>query len=63
MTLETNRLLTIPQAAEALTLRPKTVRAWIAARRIACIRLGSSIRIPSSEISRLIGEGTIPARQ
>ena len=63
MTLETAKLLTVPQAAEALTLRPKTLRAWIAARRIACVRLGSSIRIPESEIARLIGDGTIPARR
>jgi excisionase family DNA binding protein len=62
MTLETKKLLTVPQAAEALTLKPKTVRAWIAARRIACVRLGSAVRIPTSEITRLIGDGTIPAR-
>jgi excisionase family DNA binding protein len=62
MASENMKLLTVPQAAEALTLRPKTVRAWIAARRIACVRLGSAVRIPASEIVRLIEGGTIPSR-
>lgn len=62
MTLATPKLLSVPQAAEALALRPKTVRAWIAARRIACVRLGSAVRIPASEIARLIEDGTMPMR-
>jgi excisionase family DNA binding protein len=55
-------LLTVDQAAIALTLKPKTIRAWIAARRIGYIRIGErAIRIPLSEINRMIEEGTIPA--
>jgi excisionase family DNA binding protein len=57
------RLLAIPEAAEALSLRPKTIRAWIAARRIGCVRLGSAIRVPVSEVERLINRGTIPAKE
>jgi excisionase family DNA binding protein len=63
MTPETTKLLTVPQAAEALSLRPKTVRAWIAARRLAIVRLGGAIRIPAGEIDRLIEDGRIPARE
>jgi excisionase family DNA binding protein len=62
MTLDAAKLLTVPQAAAALALKPKTIRAWIAARRIGCIRLGGAVRIPASEITRLIEDGTIPAR-
>jgi excisionase family DNA binding protein len=62
MALGNTKLLTVPQAAEALTLKPKTIRAWVAARRIVCVRLGSALRIPASEISRLIEEGTTPTR-
>jgi excisionase family DNA binding protein len=61
MTVKIHNLLTIPEAAEALSLKPKTVRAWIGARRIGCVRLGGAVRVPASEIARLIDEGTIPA--
>jgi excisionase family DNA binding protein len=63
MTLDTTKLLTVPQAATALALKPKTIRSWIAARRIGCVRLGSAVRVPVSEVARLIEGGTIPARQ
>ena len=54
-------LLTIPEAAEALSLRPKTIRAWIGARRIGCVRLGRAVRVPAAEVGRLIQEGSVPA--
>jgi excisionase family DNA binding protein len=54
-------LLTIPQAAEALSLKPKTIRAWIGTRRIGCVRLGGAVRVPATEVTRLIEEGSIPA--
>ena len=60
---QTDRLLTVPEAAEALALKTKTIRAWIAVRRIGCVRLGSAVRVPVSEVERLIEGGTIPARQ
>jgi excisionase family DNA binding protein len=52
----------VDEAAAALTLKPKTIRAWIASRRIGYVRIGGrAIRIPVAEINRLIEEGTIPA--
>lgn len=55
-------LLTVDEAAAELTLKPKTIRAWIASRRIGHVRLGKrAIRIHINEINRLIDEGTIPA--
>ena len=64
---ETSRLaeggmLTVPQAADRLGLRPSTMRAWIAARRIAFVRLGRAIRIPAREVERLLTDGYVPAR-
>lgn len=44
---QTDRLLTVPEAAEALALKTKTIRAWIAVRRIGCVRLGSAVRVQS----------------
>lgn len=55
-------LLTVDEAAAALTLKPKTIRVWIASRRISYVRLGErAIRIPVSEINRLLEEGLVPA--
>lgn len=56
------KLLTVDEAAAALTLKPKTIRAWIASRRIGYVRIGArAVRIPLKEIDRLVEEGTIPA--
>lgn len=59
-----SRPRTVREAADELSLSVHTVRAWIASRRIAHVRLGRrAIRIPHSEISRLIEVGTVPARR
>jgi excisionase family DNA binding protein len=58
-----DKLLTVPQAAAALSLQSKTVRAWIGARRLGCVHLGGAVRVPSSEIERLIEAGSIPAKE
>jgi excisionase family DNA binding protein len=56
------KLLKVPDAAELLALSQKTVWQWIGERRIGVVRLGRAVRIPQSEIDRLINEGTTPAR-
>jgi excisionase family DNA binding protein len=55
------RLVSISDAAKELGLAPVTLRSWIAKRRIASVKLGRSIRIPSSELDRLVERGAIPA--
>jgi excisionase family DNA binding protein len=56
-------LLRVDDFAARLNIKPSTVRAWILRRRITKVRLGSrAVRIPASEVSRLISEGLIPAR-
>jgi excisionase family DNA binding protein len=55
------QLRTVEQAAEDLNLSVHTIRAWIARRKIACVRLGRAVRVPVTEIERLLDEGTIPA--
>jgi excisionase family DNA binding protein len=52
---------TVAEAAVELGLSVHTIRAWVTARRLAHIRLGRVIRIPASEIRRLIEENTVPA--
>jgi excisionase family DNA binding protein len=57
-----SKLLTITEAAEQLSVRPKTLRAWIGAKRVTVVRPGGwSIRIPTSEIERIVAEGTVAA--
>ena len=55
------RLRTVAEAAQEFGLSVHTVRAWVAARRIAHVRLGRAIRIPAEEIRRIIQENTVPA--
>lgn len=54
---------TISEAAEELGLSVHTVRAWIACRRLAHLRLGRAIRIPAAEIRRVIEKSTVPAAE
>lgn len=52
---------TVCEAAEELGLSVHTIRAWVANRRIAHLRLGRAIRIPAAEIRRVIEKSTVPA--
>jgi excisionase family DNA binding protein len=54
---------TVVEAARELGISPFTVRAWIQHRRIGFLRLGRSVRIPESEIQRLLRVGFVPAKQ
>jgi len=54
------QLRTVEQAADDLNVSIHTIRAWIARRKIACVRLGRAVRVPASEIDRLVKEGTVP---
>jgi excisionase family DNA binding protein len=57
-----SKLLTISEAAQELNMKSKTLRAWIAAKRVTVVRPGGwSIRIPASEVERIIAEGTVTA--
>ncbi len=54
---------TVAEAADELGLSVHTIRAWIASRRLAHIRLGRAIRIPADELRRVIEAGTVPAER
>jgi len=57
-----SKLLTISEAAQELNMKSKTLRAWIGAKRVTVVRPGGwSIRIPASEVERIIAEGTVTA--
>jgi len=54
-------LLTLDQAAARLGMRPVTLRMWASARKIARVKIGRVVRIPESEIAKIIERGLIPA--
>ncbi len=51
------RLLSPQQFADRLSISRWTVYAWIAEGRIKSVKLGRLVRIPDSEVSRLVQEG------
>lgn len=55
-------MLTVADCAERLGLKEPTIRLWIAQRKIAHVKLGRSVRVPESEVDRLIRQNTVPAR-
>jgi excisionase family DNA binding protein len=60
----TQHLLRVEEAADLLTVKPSTLRAWLQTRRIGKVRIGRrAVRIPTAEVERIIAEGTIPARE
>jgi len=55
-------LLSVPQFANSLSVTPACVRRWVLERKITTVKLGRLIRVPASELERLIGLGLRPAR-
>lgn len=56
------RLLSVTEFAEALGITVACVRRWLLERKIARVKIGRLVRIPASELDRLIAEGTRPAK-
>ena len=55
--------LTVRETADALNLSEACIRAWLMRRDLAFVRLGRrAIRIPQTEIARLLSQGAVPAR-
>src|SRR6266849_9476750 len=49
------KLLRVGAAAHELGLHPMTVRRWIKAGRIQVVQVGREMRVPRSEIERIVG--------
>jgi excisionase family DNA binding protein len=56
------KLLTVAEAAERLGVKVPTVRLWLAQRKLGHVKLSRAVRVPESEVDRLIRENTIPPR-
>jgi excisionase family DNA binding protein len=57
-----SQLLSSKQFAHAIGVTEACVRRWTLLRKIKVVRLGRLVRIPRTEVHRLIDEGAIPAR-
>jgi excisionase family DNA binding protein len=57
------QLLSVPQFAEALGVTVSCIRRFLLERKIAYTKVGRLVRIPASEVDRLITEGMRPARE
>lgn len=55
------RLLRVPEVAEALAVKPGTIRSWIASRRLPVVRLGRAVRVRLEDVEAIIAAGTVPA--
>lgn len=49
-----SELLTVPEAAALLRLKPSTIRAWVCQRRIPYVKLGRLVRIKRTDAEALI---------
>lgn len=59
---QNSELLTVPEFADVLRVKPSCIRRWIQEHKITTVKLGRVVRIPASEIERLINSGLRPAR-
>jgi excisionase family DNA binding protein len=55
-------LLTIPEAAGLLRLKPSTLRAWILRRKMPFCKVGRLVRIRRADVDALVSASLVPAR-
>lgn len=58
----TTNLMNVQEFAQALGVTTACVRRWILERRIASVKVGRLVKLPLSEVSRIIEAGLRPAR-
>ena len=51
----------VPAVAERLKVSKKCIWSWLYSGRLGKVKLGRSVRIPESEVQRIIAEGFVPA--
>ncbi len=54
---EQNDLLTVNEFAAALRVKVSCIRRWISERKIEIVHIGRLVRIPSSEVTRIVVAG------
>ena len=56
------KLMNVHQFADSLGITVAAVRRWLLERRVTHIKIGRCVRIPESEVDRIIDAGLRPAR-
>ncbi|HEV3277205.1 MAG TPA: excisionase family DNA-binding protein [Terriglobia bacterium] len=56
------KLLSVGEFAEALGVTVACCRRWILERRVTFTKIGRLVRIPATEVERLVAEGLHPAK-
>lgn len=59
---QSSDLLTIPEFAFVLRVKPSCVRRWILESKVTFVHVGRLVRIPASEVDRIVQLGTRPAQ-
>jgi excisionase family DNA binding protein len=54
-------LLRVGEFAASLRITPACVRRWIREKKVTVVKLGRLVRIPSTEVGRIVTAGTRPA--
>jgi excisionase family DNA binding protein len=55
------KLLSVTEFADAIGLKPKTVRQWVWMRRVPYVRVGRSIRFRTETAEEILKRGSVPA--
>lgn len=58
----TDELLTVDEFADLLRVTSACVRRWLLEKRVASVKIGRLIRIPHSEVERIVQTGFRAAR-
>jgi excisionase family DNA binding protein len=61
MTNQTSDLLTVAEFAAALRVKPSCIRRWAREAKVTVVHVGRLVRIPVSEVTRIVSAGTSPA--
>jgi excisionase family DNA binding protein len=56
------KLFTVQETAEALHIKPATVRAMLLQRRLSYFKVGRAVRISAEEVERVLREGLRAAK-
>ncbi len=57
------KLMKVTEVARALAVSEACVRRWILLRKIGYTKISRAVRIPSSEVARIVSEGSVPRRE
>jgi excisionase family DNA binding protein len=60
--MEAVRLLTVEEAAQRLSLKAKTLYAWVQQGRIGHVKLGRALRFREKDVEECIQRGTVDVR-